>query len=990
MRSVSTQRRPVRSNIRSLPIGILALWFATGSYGAPDRSPLYDLVISGGRVMDPQSGLDGLRNVGIADGRIAALTDRPLRGRRTIDARGLVVAPGFIDLHSHAQDPKSNVFQAHDGVTTALELELGVFPVEKWYSEMAGRMVINYGATVSHTAAHAMPVVGAELLEKSTDPFGAGLITREMAEKIAGTTLKPDQNKEMAATLQRGIDEGALGIGMGIQYLAGVDKTEVYRGFEVAARNGLTVFVHQRSAGLLPPDSIDSLQELLADAAATGAGVHVCHIGSSGMKQAPLMIEMIDAARAHGVDVTTEVYPYPAGMAVYGSPLLAGAWRERFGIDYGDLESVRTHERLTEETFKRGRAETPEDPIVVFMTPQETVDYAVAHPSVIIASDAVDAGRHPRTAGTFSRVLGLYVRERHALSLMHALEKMTIMPARRLEQSVPQMASKGRIKIGADADITVFDADKIIDAATFDEPAQFSRGILHVLVGGVPVVRDGKTVEKTFPGQPVRRTATANAAPPSSRTTVTDWDTALHQVDAIFDAFAAHSRSPGLVYGIVRNGQLAHTHAAGVQDVKSQAPVTADTVFRMASLTKSFTALAVLKLRDEGRLDINAPATRYVPQLHVANEPRLSELLNHSAGFVTDDPWADRELDMTEPEFTALMSAGTPLARPPAEGFEYSNLGYAVLGRAISNVSGQSYQRFITQNILQPLGMSSTVWERGNSSAQRRAIGYSWIEDHLEEEPALSDGAFGAVAGLSTTANDYARYVAWLLSAWDSTHDAPAAAIDSSLVREAGRGTILSRIGQRANGPEGKPCPVAWMYGAGFYVVSDCELGTMMRHPGGLPGFGAQVLLLPHAGIGIFAFANLTYAHLSDPVVDAAVLLKRAGLVPERKLQPGVDLLHAAQSALRVVQAADIAVADADLAPNVLLDESATRRNEKLRRHRKMVGACASIAPGEITHALFGKFELSCERGKLEATIALAPASPSRIQYLEFEPAPAN
>lgn len=980
------------------------MWFATGSHGAADRGPLYDVVIAGGRVMDPESGLDGIRNVGIADGHIAAVTDQSLRGRRTIDARGLVVAPGFIDLHSHAQDPQSNVFQAHDGVTTALELELGVFPVAKWYAELEGRMVINYGATVSHTAAHAMPVVGAEILEKSTDPFGAGLITREMAAKVAGTTLTPDQNKEMAATLQRGIDAGALGIGMGIQYLAGVDKTEVYRGFEVAARNGLTVFVHQRSAGLLPPDSIDSLQELLADAAATGAGVHVCHIGSSGMKQAPLMIEMIDAARSHSVDVTTEIYPYTAGMAVYGSPLLAGDWRERFGIDYGDLESVKTHERLTEETFKRGRTETPEEPIIVFMTPQETVDYAVAHPSVMIASDAVDAGRHPRTAGTFSRVLALYVRERHALSLMQALEKMTIMPARRLEKSVPQMASKGRIKIGADADIAVFDAEKIADAATFEKPAQFSRGIVHVLVGGVSVIRDGKTVEKTFPGRPVRRTAMAETAAPSPQATVTDWNTALHRVDAIFDAFTARSHSPGLIYGIVRNGQLAHIHVVGVQDVKSKQPVTADTVFRMASLTKSFTALAALKLRDEGRLDLNAPVTRYVPQLHALplsayadsspsspaeSAPRLYELLNHSAGFVTDDPWADRKLDMTEPEFTALLSAGTPLARLPAEGFEYSNLGYAVLGRAISNTSGQSYQHFITQNLLQPLGMSSTVWELRDSPLQRRAIGYSWVEDHLEEEAALSDGAFGAVAGLSTTANDYARYVAWLLSAWDNTHNAPTTAIDPALVREAGRGTILSRIGQRANDSEGKACPVAWMYGAGFYVVSDCELGTMMRHPGGLPGFGSQVLLLPHAGVGIFAFANLTYAHLSDPVVDAAVLLKRAGLVPERKLPASADLLRAAQAALRVFQATDVAAADALLAPNVLLDRSAARRNEQLRRQRQIVGTCSSIAPEKITHALFGEFALSCERGKLQVTIALAPASPSRIQYLEFEPAAA-
>jgi dihydroorotase len=474
----------------------------------PALAVTYDTVITNGRVMDPESGLDGVRDVGISNGRIGAISKSRLIGRRTIDAHGLVVAPGFIDLHSHAQDPASNVYQAHDGVTTALELELGVYPVAKWYDELAGKMVINYGATVSHTVAHAVPLLGLDLLEKSTDPYGAGLVNRETAQKLATTALTPAQNLEMTAALQRGIDQGALGVGMAIQYLPGVDRTEIYRGFEVAARNGLTVFVHQRSAGLLQPDSIDALQELMADAVATGASVHVCHVGSSGMKQAPMMIEMIDAAHNRGLDVTTEVYPYAAGMAVYGSPLLAGDWRERFGIDYGDLESVQTHERLTEATFNRGRAETPDEPIVVHMIPQESVDYAVAHPTVMIASDAVDVGRHPRTAGTFSRVLGLYVRERRALTLMQALAKMTIMPARRLDKAVPQMRLKGRLKVGADADITVFDPASVIDLATFEKPAQFSQGIIHVLVGGVAVVEDGRNVEKVFPGHPVRRPST--------------------------------------------------------------------------------------------------------------------------------------------------------------------------------------------------------------------------------------------------------------------------------------------------------------------------------------------------------------------------------------------------------------------------------------------------------------------------------------------------
>ena len=468
----------------------------------------YDTVIANGRVMDPDTGLDAVRNLGIADGRIAAISSKRLTGRRTIDAHGLVVAPGFIDLHSHAMDPLSNVYQAHDGVTTALELELGVYPVGKWYESMAGKMVINYGATVSHMVARAAPVVGLELLQQSLDPIGTGLIKLETVQKHAATALTPAQNQEMALALQRGIDQGALGIGVGISYVPGADRLEIYRAFEVAARNGLTIFVHSRTSSLLTPNGVDSLQELLADSAATGAHLHFVHVGSSGQRQASLMIEMIDGARKHGLPVTTEVYPYQAGMAVYNSPMLQDDWKERMGISYGDIESVKTHQRLTEESFNRGRAETPDEPIVVFMIPQSTVDFAVAHDSVMIASDAVDVGRHPRTAGTFSRVLGLYVRERHALSLMQALAKMTIMPARLLEPSVPQMRHKGRIAVGADADITVFNPDTILDVATFEKPAEFSQGVMHVLVGGVAVVDNGRTVDNVFPGQPVRRPVT--------------------------------------------------------------------------------------------------------------------------------------------------------------------------------------------------------------------------------------------------------------------------------------------------------------------------------------------------------------------------------------------------------------------------------------------------------------------------------------------------
>jgi D-alanyl-D-alanine-carboxypeptidase/D-alanyl-D-alanine-endopeptidase len=481
------------------------------------------------------------------------------------------------------------------------------------------------------------------------------------------------------------------------------------------------------------------------------------------------------------------------------------------------------------------------------------------------------------------------------------------------------------------------------------------------------------------------------AAPPAAAADA--WSSTLGEVDALFDKFAADSHAPGLIYGVVRDGRLEHVHAVGVQDLESRTPVGAETVFRIASLTKSFTALAVLKLRDEGRIDLNAPAGTVVPELATRPPPgqdavpiRLWQLLNHSAGLVTDDPWADRQLDLPETAFSELLRAGIPLARAPGEAFDYSNLGYAILGRVISNASGRPYQDYIRHVLLRPLGMTSTVWDLREVPLMRRALGYSWVEGQYEAQPDLPDGAFGAVAGLSTTATDYGRFVAWALSAWSTRLARAPGLIDPATVREAGRASALSQVGQRANGPDGSACPVAWMYGAGFYVVTDCELGTMLRHPGGLPGYGSQVLLLPRAGVGIFAFANLTYAHLSEPVFAAALRLKRAGLVDGPTVVASAALQRAAATALRIYQSGDIRAAQDELAANVLLDRSAVRRNGTLRQAREAVGACTSIAPAQILNVLQGRFTLSCERGTVDVPILLAPTSPPSIQYVDYEP----
>jgi N-acyl-D-aspartate/D-glutamate deacylase len=451
----------------------------------------YDLVLTGGRVMDPESGLDAVRNVGIRSGKIAAISERPLRGRTSVDVTGLVVSPGFIDLHSHGQDDENYRYKARDGVTTALEMEVGVYPVREWYAAREGKALINYGATSGHIPAR---------MKVMHDP-GAFLPTGPAAHRIANA----EENHEIEDLVRRGLDEGALGIGMGIAYVPSTTHPEILSIFRIAADRKVACYVHTRSVGTLEPGSTtESMEEVIAGAAITGASIHVVHITSMSLKQTGLALEMIDGARKRGLDVTTEAYPYTAGQTAIDSAMFDPGWQQRLSITYGDLQWVATGERLTEQSFERYRKSGGF--VILHAIPEEAARQAIAYPGVMIASDGrIEEGKgHPRGAGTYARVLGRYVREERALPLMTAIQKMTLLPARRLESVAPQMARKGRIKVGADADIAVFDAARVIDKATFDKPDQYSEGIPFVLVNGVLVVRDGKVVEGVKPGSGIK------------------------------------------------------------------------------------------------------------------------------------------------------------------------------------------------------------------------------------------------------------------------------------------------------------------------------------------------------------------------------------------------------------------------------------------------------------------------------------------------------
>jgi N-acyl-D-aspartate/D-glutamate deacylase len=457
----------------------------------------FDIVLEGGRVMDPETGLDGIRNVGISNGKISRISTEPLSGARVIHVADLVVAPGFIDLHQHGQEVASQRVKAFDGVTTALEMEIGVPDVTPFLKAKEGRSLINYGSTASHVAARAR-AFGAPLASATTGI--AGILPKSGPATDKPATL--EQISKIEQRLQQELDAGALGVGMGIQYTPGATRLEVIDIFRFAAQHKLPVYTHLRSFGRSEPGSaIESVEEVIGAAAISGAPLHIVHINSTCLRDTPECLSLIEGARARGLDVTTEAYPYIAGMTQINSALFNVGWREKLGIEYRDLVLPNTGEHLTKERFQElHNSSVPQD-VLVFANTQEMVDATIPNPLIMIASDGADG--HPRNAGCYSRVLAQYVRDKKTLTLMDALRKMTLMPAQVLERSTPGARQKGRLQEGADADIVVFDPATISDRATFEMPMAPSVGVREVLVGGTLLIDDGKLIQNVYPGKAI-------------------------------------------------------------------------------------------------------------------------------------------------------------------------------------------------------------------------------------------------------------------------------------------------------------------------------------------------------------------------------------------------------------------------------------------------------------------------------------------------------
>lgn len=489
------------NEFRLCALGLLASALAAPApFAAQER---YDIVLAGGRVMDPETGLDAVMSVGINGSVIVAVSEEPLVGDLEVDVSGLVVAPGFIDLHAHGQTNRANEFQARDGVTTALEMESGVGDLTAYLNERGRGAILNYGATISHMTSRtrAMPD-RADLLRRAESMLDgdveAGL--RELERIASGArydTVHPDDYGSVWAALAQGLSEGALGIGMAHQYYPGASLEEILDVFKFAAYENTTIYTHVRDM------AISAMQEVIANAVATGASLHIVHANSSSLWNIEPILELIGGAQSRGFDITTEVYPYTGASTGLQSAIFDSGWQEKLQIGYGDLQWQDTGERLTEETFNGYRASG--GTVIIHMMREEWIRHALGAGFVMVASDGMPyaPGAHPRSAGTFSRFLGRYVRDEGLMPLMDGLAKITIMPAKRLEGMTGQGRRKGRVQAGADADITIFDPDGIMDTATFEDDLSYSEGVMHVLVNGEFVVRDAENVRGAMPGRAI-------------------------------------------------------------------------------------------------------------------------------------------------------------------------------------------------------------------------------------------------------------------------------------------------------------------------------------------------------------------------------------------------------------------------------------------------------------------------------------------------------
>lgn len=459
-------------------------------------------------------------------------------------------------------------------------------------------------------------------------------------------------------------------------------------------------------------------------------------------------------------------------------------------------------------------------------------------------------------------------------------------------------------------------------------------------------------------------------------------------VDSIYKVYAEQNHFPSIVYGIVANGKLVFSGGHGYSNIDKKITPTASTVYRIASMSKSFTAMAILKLRDEGKLHITDPVSNYIPEFKNAGALTtdaapitIQNLMTMSAGFPEDNPWGDRQLDDSNEELMELVQAGLSFSNVPGINYEYSNLGYALLGRTISNVSGMPYQQYITENILKPLGMNNSFYEFENVGDDKLALGYLWENDQWIAEPILHDGAYGAMGGMLCSLEDFSKYVAFQLDAWPPRNDPETGPIKRSSIREMHQPWRFNNLFTNAKDRHGNLCPIAVGYGYGLGWRKDCNGVVRISHSGGLPGYGSEWRFYPEYGVGVVAFSNERYGAPSGAnalVLDT--LISIAGLQP-RNLAPSAILQIRRKQITKFIthQFSDTSF----FAENFFLDQSQDDRMKEIDQLFADAGRFVRIGQSKSLNQLRMEFVIEFENKNVTVFFTLTPEKNPLVQQLD-------
>ncbi|GAA4272395.1 serine hydrolase domain-containing protein [Aquimarina gracilis] len=464
------------------------------------------------------------------------------------------------------------------------------------------------------------------------------------------------------------------------------------------------------------------------------------------------------------------------------------------------------------------------------------------------------------------------------------------------------------------------------------------------------------------------------------------------EIQKSIENHADSKKIPGFAYGIVVDDNLILAKAKGLINIDNQLPATIKSSFRIASMTKSFTAMAILKLRDEGKLRLDDPVANYIPEMAnleylTSDSPKVTieNLLTMTAGFPEDNPWGDRQLEETDKMLIDLIKDGLSFSNVSSFRYEYSNTGYALLGKIISRITGISYQDYIQEHILLPLGMKNTYWEYTNIPENQFVLGYRWDEEdkQLKKEPILHDGSYAAMGGLITSIDDFSKYVSFHLSAWPARSDEDNGPIKRSTLREMHNPQYPFLVA-KAKDYNNDPCAYTIGYGYGLGISKDCHRITKVKHSGALPGYASNYVFYPDYGVGIMAFGNLTYTSPLPTKEIEKLLFETAKIQP--RILPVSDILKKRQKQIvELIQHWDQTLATDILAENFFLDASKENRESKTKDIFKKAGVIIKIHEIRPRNQLRGSFDIQTEKGIISVFFTLTPEKNPKVQRLDLK-----